>query len=321
MTLALRTLATALAAGLLAGPAAAQPGTPSASQPAPRDLQVFPLKNADAVEVARLLTNLFGGGSAGQPTRVIADPATNSLLVQGRAAEVAQVKEILPKVDVARTDDANKLTVFQLRNTAPDPALEQALRLVSTDRNKVAVDRQRKTVVVYADKKTTADVEALLNRLEAQAAGPPAGDVQVRVVWLTSGPGREEAASLPDDLKDVAAGLAKLGIAKPRLAAQTAVNAAPNAQFQATGVAEFAGSDTMFSMTGRFTDKKEGPTLQIEIRAARQLPVAQELGSVHTEITAPLGHLVVLGVAPTSEGTSVFVVQVTRPEAGKPAKP
>ena len=42
---------------------------------------------------------------------------------------------------------------------------------------------------------------------------------------------------------------------------------------------------------------------------------------LHTEITAPLGHYVVLGVAPTRDGTSVFVVQVTRPDTGKPAKP
>jgi hypothetical protein len=112
--------------------------------------------------------------------------------------------------------------------------------------------------------------------------------------------------------------LAKLGIAKPRLAAQAAVNAAPNAEFQATGL---AGSATQFSMTGRVSEKKDGPTLQIEIRATRQQPAAQELGSVHTEIAAPLGHYVVLGVAPTLGGTSVFVVQVTRPEAGKAARP
>src|SRR5947207_9174901 len=113
-------------------------------------------------------------------------------------------------------------------------------------------------------------VEALLARLDSPPAARPAatGDVQVRLVWLVNGLAREDAPPLPDDLKEVLPGLAKLGIDKPRLAAQTLVNVTPNTEFVAQGVAKLDGP-CQFVATGRFNDKKETPGLTINIRAAR----------------------------------------------------
>jgi hypothetical protein len=115
---------------------------------------------------------------------------------------------------------------------------------------------------------------------------------------------------LPEDLKEVLPGLSKLGIDKPRLAAQTLVNVTSGSRFQTRGVAKL-DSPCQFSVSGQFTGSNEPPKLHIDIRATRPgQPGPAEICSLQTEISAPLGHLVVLGLTPTEAATSVFVVQV-----------
>jgi hypothetical protein len=209
-----------------------------------------------------------------------------------------------------------------------------------------SLDRQRKSVLIYADRKTTDIVEALLSRLEdvqAAAAKPgargAAADVQVRVVWLVNGPAKDEAPPLPDDLKEVLPGLAKMGIDRPRLAAQTLVNVMPNSEFQAKGVAKLDGY-CHFSVTGMYGGQPEA-ALRITIQASREpaLPSnavappgqpgrggffrqTEEICNLQTVITAPPGHFVVLGMTPSSTPTetltSVFVVQALRPDGKRP---
>jgi hypothetical protein len=59
------------------------------------------------------------------------------------------------------------------------------------------------------------------------------------------------------------------------------------------------------------------PAVQPKAQAQhRRLPRLQP-GSLQTEISAPSGHVVVLGVTPTGSVTSVFAVQVLRKDAGK----
>jgi hypothetical protein len=255
-------------------------------------------------------------------TTFAADDGANTLIVAAPAEELAKVREIITKVDTPRADTERhqQLRIFQLRKVEPDRALEAALRLVfgAGAAGNFALDTARKSVIVWADEPTTQAVEALLTRLEDRAPGRPAQDVQVRVVWLVSGPAREDAAAPPADLREVLPALAKLGIDKPQLAAQAVVSVTPNAQFQAKGVAK-VDTPCPFAVTGRFGDKKESPVLEVSIRAARKTPGGEEeVCNLQTEITAPPGHLVVLGMTPTGNTTSVFVVQVSRKDAGPP---
>jgi len=220
-------------------------------------------------------------------------------------------------VDVERIDntaDLARMKIFQLRHVEPDENLEKALQLALGGGVPFAVDRQRKSVILFAAPGALESVAALLANLDTPSARTQ--DLQVRVVWLVSG---GEAPAPPDDLKDVLPALAKLGIDRPRLAAQTVVNTTPNAQFQAQGVTKI-GTSYQFSATGRITDKPDAPELQVNIRAVESgNPGAQEACALQTQISAPPGHLVVLGVTPTGSMTSVFVVQVLRPSANKPA--
>ena len=323
--------------GLLLGPSAAQDapkktggsapgktGIPSDAKPID-EVQLFPLKNARAVEMARLLTDLFRGKSedASPSIRFTYDDSTNTLFVRAPAATVAEIKAVISAIDARAQDDAGRpqLRVYSLRTLEPDKALEDALRLAFRGSGgNFSLDRQRKQVILSADESTLRVVEALLVRLEERIGDPPPVDVQVRVVWLVNSPNRDDqvAQPLPEDLKEVLPGLAKLGIDRPRLAAQTLVNVTPGTQFQAKGVAKLE-LPCQFSVTGSLRATREGAGLQVGIRATRQRERGtEEISNIQTEISAPPGHLVVLGMTPTETTTSVFVVQVLPTEARKP---
>jgi hypothetical protein len=61
------------------------------------DFRVFRLKNASAVDTAKLLQELFGDN---RRIRIVADPNTNSLLVRGTDIDLATVAALLDKCDV-----------------------------------------------------------------------------------------------------------------------------------------------------------------------------------------------------------------------------
>jgi hypothetical protein len=142
-----------------------------------------------------------------------------------------------------------------------------------------------------------------------------------------------------DDLKEVLPGLAKLGITEPRVAAQFLIRAKPNNQFLATGsgrIPQLAGPLSV-TVSGALGDNGEPPEMRMVIEVSRergvnakgfkaQKPTEAEaapavtplqvevLTHLETNISAPPGHLVVLGVTPMRgtirSMTSAFVVQV-----------
>src|SRR5207244_2236389 len=143
------------------------------------------LRNAQATELARLLQSLFAGSPRSPAVRIVADQATNALIVAAPGTEVGKVKELVAKLDTPRAEgDAARLRlqVFPLRALEADQALENALRLALPHRGSFALDRPRRQVIVNAPDETMRVVEALLVRLDQQAQRPPAQDVQVRVV-------------------------------------------------------------------------------------------------------------------------------------------
>jgi Bacterial type II/III secretion system short domain len=287
------------------------------------EVQSIALKNASATDTSSVLGHLLGEGSG---VSIVAVPANNSLLVRGTAADIAKAREIIAKLDVPR-DDASarpQLQVFQLQSIEPDEALEEALRLVIKGKRAAnfALDARRKVLVVSADEVTLKTIETLLAQLKGEWGEGRGADVQVRVIWLISGPGRPDEPAAPDDLKEVLPALAKLGIDRPRLAAQTLVNVNPNANFTARGTAKLE-APCSFDVEGLYSDKKDSPVLEISIVARGMQdrgPVVkhENICNLRTKISAPLGHLVVLGVTPTESTTSVFVVQVLSKDAKKP---
>lgn len=312
-------LAAGCAYASLFGSVAAQESkvkTPPPAEPKPvsTEVQVFPLRFADARETVNMLANFVPGLTCEAIQR------SNSILVAGTREQLGKVKDFIAKVDVEGAEAAAappRMRIFPLRHIEPDQFLEEAIKIAiqsGTTGGSFAVDRPRKSVLVSGGQSAIEAVASLLASLDTPAARTQ--DLQVRVVWLVSG---GDAPAPPDDLKEVLPALAKLGIDKPRLAAQTVVNTTPNAQFQAQGVTKIGGN-YQFSATGRLTDKPDAPELQVNIRAVESgNPGAAEVCALQTQIAAPPGHLVVLGVTPTGSMTSVFVVQVLRPNANRPA--
>jgi hypothetical protein len=154
--------------------------------------------------------------------------------------------------------------------------------------------------------------------------------LQVRLFWLVNGAAAKVAPGLPDDLKELAAELSKLGLDQPRLATRLALSTTLNTRFEGTGVAALAAPHDL-SVAGAVTAGKPGALpsaeLQLTVSATREARRrgSRRVASLRTQVTVPLGRPVVLGVTPTEALTSAFVVQVvqktpTGVAAGGPAK-
>ena len=126
----------------------------------------------------------------------------------------------------------------------------------------------------------------------------------IRIVCLISG-GDEVGGKLPDDLKELKPTLDKVGIQSPRVVAQALVHAAPGAKFQAQG----QSSSASFTVGGQFQVKGDANTLSIEITDTPSHDSGPK-GFLRTEITAPLGRLIMLGATPNKNTTKVYVVQL-----------
>lgn len=311
-----RLLVAAMSAALLVQPVFAQTPLKKDERPAtPNEVTIVPIKHAVASEVAQVIGQLFGDQQRGGTTMVTADMHTNSVIVSAQPNRISEIKEVIAKIDApaARNEPAGKqLRVFTLRNVETDKSLQDAVRLAMESGSrggKAAFDAARKQVIVSGDEATLNVVQALLAKLDTTVAIRPVEDWQVRVVWLAKGAAANELSPPPDDLKDVLPALAKLGIDKPRLVAQTLVNVTPNNPFSAEGVVHL-NEQIRFSVTGHSLERGEMPALNLSLKATG--PNNSLYSSLSTEITAPAGHLVVLGVTPTQSLTSVFVVQVLK---------
>jgi type II secretory pathway component GspD/PulD (secretin) len=65
---------------------------------APEEFQIFALKNADAVKLAKVLDEIFNS-KAGKALRIVADEQTNSILVRGPADQMETVKAVIARLD------------------------------------------------------------------------------------------------------------------------------------------------------------------------------------------------------------------------------
>jgi hypothetical protein len=303
---------------LVVWPALAQQPNPEAK---PWELVVFGLKHANAAEVSRVLSDLYGINSNDprvSTIRVAVDPRANSVVVSAPSSRIDEIRALIARLEDSPLNAASQrhLRVFPLHFAEPDKALESALQLVMPENGQFTIDRVRKQIIISTkDDAVLKQAEELLARLDQAPAMRSTDDVQVRIVWLVQGR-TEDFGPPPDDIKDVVPALAKLGIEKPRLAAQTIVNATPSTQFSASGTVKL-GESVQLSVTGQYVDRPDAASLQITIHARNPGGVICDLS---TNISAPMRHLVVLGVTPTRDMSSIFVVQVLR-NGAKPVKP
>jgi type II secretion system protein D len=106
--------------------------------PPSSQLRVFPLKHMNASDAESIVRNFFVERAPEQTPRpglgtqvnVVAEPRSNSLLVQASARDLAEVAELLRRIDVIQTPKVLEVRVFKLRNSLAEdlaPVLQQAV--------------------------------------------------------------------------------------------------------------------------------------------------------------------------------------------------
>lgn len=292
-----------------------QAAIPGARPPA-SEIRVYQAKYLKAGEAARTINGIWGGRLGGPQLRVSVDEGTNSVIVVGTLEDTVSIGTLLSKLDVpsSRNQSKSSVRVFPLIHTQADLGLTKALGLILA-KGSFEVDPSRNQVVVTGEEKVLGEAEKLLQRLDTPGSQPKTAEMQVRLVWLASGPARKEARKPPEDMKAIIAELAKMGIEELSLVTQTLVTALPNTQFQIEGLAgldspcRLSVSGTLMSNPGEITDR-----LQISVTATQATVtppiIVNPIARLDTVITTVPGHSIVLGMTPTATSTSVFVVQI-----------
>ena len=293
-------------------------------------LQVYPLRHVDPESALRVLETTLPQSSH---VRMIADEKNETIVVLGSLSVHIRVKELLQRLDIPPDPIGGiQLKVFSIVNADATTIAETVFELFEGDEAKFSVDPRTNSIVATGSEETLEVIEALLLRLDDEKFGvtreSPSTTLQVRVVWLVSGLEGEEAAQPADDLKEVLAELAKLGVTGVRQGAQAVVNTTPGGDFQVSCAPRLDEGPTDMQIRGSLELKQDMPVLDIEITGTllQNVPVrglgerhpAQpdrvqrgEVASLATKIAAPFGESVVLGVTPAAKLTSAFVVQVT----------
>ena len=133
---------------------------------------------------------------------------------------------------------------------------------------------------------------------------------------------RRAASIPPADLKDVVDELAKISVTDLKLAAQTVVQSSGR-EFRIEATPRL-DNPCELTVTGEALDEAAPqPRMRLSLEAleyeewhlrtgrdASRRMQTRDLCTLETTVSAPPGHAVVLGVTPTQEMTSVFVLQI-----------
>jgi len=98
------------------------------------EFEVFALKSAIASQVVTALTSFYAERlGLGTNVRAIADVRTNSVIVQGRPSELAEVKTLIERIDRDEPGSINRLQVIKLKNAVAEElstTISQAIQAV-----------------------------------------------------------------------------------------------------------------------------------------------------------------------------------------------
>jgi len=304
--------------------------------------QVYQLQHIDPASALGVLRELLAESA---DVRMTVSESNNAIVVSGTLASHLQVETLLEKLDIP-VDTLRRLQVKVFNMVNADAATLAEMILELFDDARISVDPRANAIVAMGSEETLAVIEAVLLRLDDETYGAiretPSTTLQVRVVWLVSGPDGEGAAKLAGGVRDVIEELARADllqdvqdelapreVSRLRQAGRVLINATPGADFQVSCTPRLDEGPTDMQIHGSLEWKQDMPVLDIEITGTllQKVPLggrgeeepAQmdgvprgELVSLATQITAPFGQYVVLGVTPAADLTSVFVVQVTR---------
>jgi Bacterial type II/III secretion system short domain len=310
--------------------------TKNAAPPAvsePKSLQVFQLAYSNAAETARVISEVFyksstrrGDGSVSysadpSQARVTADHKSNSLVVYGTQSDMDEIRKLLAQLDrpasSPKVDDVLRPRIFRLKNT-PDNALEASLKLLQDNGSGgvFSIDTLRHQVMILANEQQADIMQAYIAKWdESSIAAATSNDVQVRIIWFTNYDGRDpenqSRYAMPDEFKQLLPTLNRVGLNnKPFPAATYSLTAKPNTPFSTIG--DMFSPVGTIKIAGQYDDRKTPAVLSLSIR---DVDDGATNFDIKTELSAPLGHLIVLGATRVGFQQMAFVVQVTRAES------
>jgi RNA polymerase sigma factor (sigma-70 family) len=137
------------------------------------EFKIFALKTASAKDVARALTELL---NKDQPRRmaITFDEATNSVLVRARPQDLAQVEELILRLDALTNPTAERVPeakVYSSRNLDADAVAKVLSDVFKDGKVRVTSMGRNNSILIYGTPAEIAAVEAVIKKLEA---APPA---------------------------------------------------------------------------------------------------------------------------------------------------
>jgi hypothetical protein len=308
-----------VAVGLLANTSASQEDKSSKQE---RSVLVYSFEYVDGnvlLESAQLAVS---------DAHLVLDAKGRRIIAIGPRSVHERLKELIKLMDVAppEPDESDQIKVFSLSNSDANSMLGLIQSIVGNTKVKIAVDPIVNRLVAAGPESKLKVIEALLMRLDEKSnRGLRDKSYRVRIVWFAQEPANDKAVNLDEDLLSVQDELSKLGVKSIHEVGQTAVNTIADGRFQIGCSAPLGGGLAELKIKGMLAVQESMlPVLQIEISAEREEAAnvadgggttkRSRLVDISTQIVAPLGHWVVLGVTPARENAMAFAVQIQRAE-------
>ena len=252
--------------------------------------------------------------------RFVFDAGSDRLIVTASPKEHDLVAELLKELDVP-PEQGEDLKVFNLAYSDAESMLNVVSNLMRSQEVRYAADSRTNSLLVAGPKRALQVIEAILLRLdEASDLWLLERTFRLRVVWFAEGSADDGRVKLDADLKSVQDELSNIGVEAIRPVGQAIVSIAPEGEFQIGCSTTLGGSPADLEIDGNLDLVQRAPHLAIRISAEREQVVevadgrttrhSVRLVQLATEIIAPMGHWVVLGVTPAGEDTLAFAVQV-----------
>ncbi len=274
-----------------------------------KETHIFQLRHSQAKQVSTILMDLYQDLIAANSLKIATDSHTNSIIVAADQNLIKSLEQLIHTLDVQPKAEQQKSVIehVELKNLSPTVAIQQRqsrypdLVLQIIGPNMVIMRGPQDQVEKYSTE---------LRKLDS-ASAKPVYNVMIRVVWLASSELTTPAGNVvPKDLQESMGKLTqKMGLGDLRTAAQFIIN-----QRNMEG-AEFHGSGTVslqdtceIGINGNVQIKEKNESeLFININVTKG---DKEICQLATNISAPLGHPVILGMTPIDSQPSLFVVQI-----------
>jgi len=301
-----RVAACLILTGLLTSPITAQEAAPQTDMP-PLTLKVYVPKHGAAHELVRTLVSTIPGSD--RRVRVVADDRSNSIVVQAPQGVHAAISRLLAAIDVPADDTDVQSEVIPLRYVAARD-VEKVVSLQLSREGRAAFNQHPNSVFVNDHRANLDRVRSVLARLDV-----PRPTLRIRC-WIlahdSGAPvrGHETVGVLDGELS-------KLGLTDYGVISEAAVSTVESTDFTLQQSFQ-ARALRQLGLSGDLRLLDEGRVASLDLNVSLQLQYEHEddrgIINLQSTLTAPLGHFVVAGLAPTGHEGSKPVVLVIRVE-------